>query len=89
MARHGVALAAVLATVVLVWTLGPQDAVDQVWAAGAAKDHVSMHGASGTQNLVRQSDPTELARWFQRQLGASIPMPVAPRGRQRPGESGG
>jgi hypothetical protein len=76
--RYALPLAAMLAALVLLWTLGPTGGVDPALAAGLAEDHVGHHGPSGQQYLVAESDPQALSRWFEEQIGRMMSLPATP-----------
>lgn len=80
--RLGLAVAAVLAGVALLWTLLPRAGLADAWAAGLAADHRGGHGPSGRQALVVESDPDELTGWFEQRLGIELALPDAPPGAQ-------
>jgi anti-sigma factor RsiW len=77
--RYALPLAAVLAALVLVRTLGPEG-LPRAWAQGLAQDHAEHHGASGTDFLVRETDPRRLAAWFSGEAGAAVELPAGPAG---------
>jgi mycothiol system anti-sigma-R factor len=77
---YGLAAAAMVAILAIVWTLSPRGGVESALAAGLAEDHSTHHGASEREGVFRSQDPAELERWFERQLGMSIDLPAAPAG---------
>lgn len=76
--RYAVALAAMLAAAVVLSVLGPRGAVESGWAADLARDHTLAHGASGTENVLNESDPGELTRWLERRVRAPVVLPERP-----------
>jgi mycothiol system anti-sigma-R factor len=77
---YGLAAAAVIAVLAIVWTLGPRGGVGNALAAGLAEDHAGHHGPSQREGVFRSADRVELGRWFEGQLGMPIAIPGAPAG---------
>ncbi|MBA2565372.1 MAG: zf-HC2 domain-containing protein [Gemmatimonadetes bacterium] len=75
----GLALAAVVAGLLLVRTLGRDALVTEGLAAELAQDHVH-HGPSASEFLVEESDPARLTRWFAETAGLQVSVPAAPAG---------
>jgi mycothiol system anti-sigma-R factor len=77
---YGLALAAVVAALAIVWSLSPRGGVQSALAAGLAADHVNHHGASQREGMFQTDDPPELGRWFEQRLGTAVEIPGAPAG---------
>jgi mycothiol system anti-sigma-R factor len=82
--RVGLALAAILAGLFVVWNRGfdrsSVDPVVQSWANALARDMTEHHGASGHDALVEETDPHRLAAWFQGRTGVQVTLPETPPG---------
>ncbi|HEY7462021.1 MAG TPA: zf-HC2 domain-containing protein [Gemmatimonadota bacterium] len=76
----GLAAAAAVAVLAIVWTLGPRGGVGSALAADLAEDHTDHHGPSQREGVFQSADPIELGRWFESRLGMPIAIPEAPAG---------
>ncbi len=77
---YGLAAAAVVAVLTIVWTLGPRGGVESALAAGLAEDHTGHHGSSQREGVFQSADPVEIGRWFEGRLGRPIAIPETPAG---------
>jgi mycothiol system anti-sigma-R factor len=77
---YGLALAAVVAALAVVWTLSPRGGVDSAVAAGLADDHMHHHGVSEREGMFQTDDPVTLDHWFEQRLGTAVDIPPPPAG---------
>jgi mycothiol system anti-sigma-R factor len=77
---YGLALAAVVAALAIVWTLSPRGGVDSAVAAGLAADHMHHHGPSEREGMFQTADPATLDRWFEQRIAMAINIPPPPAG---------